>query len=64
LKNYEIAETFGLHRTTLRNWAKSENEGREFLLYILKHLPEEYVQNMKNNFKNEKKHQELLVEKL
>lgn len=60
MKNYQIAEIFGLHRTTLRNWAKSENEGRQFLLYLLKNIPVEYIEKTKGNFENEKKTKEIL----
>ena len=60
MKNSEIAKTFGLHRTTLQNWSKSENEGRQLLLYLLKNLPVEYIEKIKDNFENEKKTKELL----
>jgi Cft2 family RNA processing exonuclease len=60
MRNHEIAETFGFHRTTLQSWSKSENEGRQLLLYLLKTLPNEYIENTKKSFYNSKKNQELL----
>ncbi len=63
MKNNEIALTFGLHRTTLRNWEKSNNKGREFLFYLLKHLPNEYIEKMRINFESEKISQDILARK-
>jgi transposase len=60
MRNHEIAKTFGLHRTTLQNWSKSENEGRQLLLYLLKNIPTEYIEKIKYNFENEKKSKEIL----
>ena len=48
------------NRTTLQSWSKTDNEGRQLLLYLLKNLPTEYVEKIKENFHNEKKSKELL----
>ena len=50
MTNTELSTTFGINRTTLRNWENSENEGRQFLAHILKSLPDDFVRKAFNNF--------------
>jgi len=54
MKNHEISKTFGIHRGTLYNWEKNGDEGRELLLYLLRNIPKDYMEKVKESFRNEK----------
>ena len=60
MKNTEISQIFNIDKSTLYHWSKDNKKGRKILLEVLKSLPIEYIEKIKNRIEEEDKLKESL----
>jgi hypothetical protein len=60
MKNNEISQIFNVDKSTLYYWSKDNKKGRKILYEVLKSLPIEFVEKIKNRIEEEEKLKESL----